>query len=507
MHSRLLCVHYQNVCTCKSDRALVTAHGVQVRNAATLAYVALVARLLGLKNTESESHSRKPATSLQAFLCSYPSLASFLLQKLTAAVAQTPTSHAGAPHPHLHPILLLFSNMQRSDGEAREGSVPPPGATVAEFEGVIRQCLSMPSLPVRTLAARALAALCPAGGLPAAVAQQLEVVAQDPAGLRQESADAVHGALLACHHMLLNAVPPCSIEECSSTLAVAAPMLKRRLWLLQQRVCGCAAVSREFVHVLEAFNAAHTAADSCCDGPSAMLSREGEKTSCCTDVKGLTVSSEAQAEAAQALITGTSCGDKEHVPMQDLWCQSMARLSLHGIDQDQDVVLGTAVHALHSESYCLRIEACRWLASTNLSLFESKVQQTLAEELWAVIRKESNQIALGAALEAAVHFGGALSLDGCSSNLPTAECLSDPIASHSSGAALQQWLVSLSDAVDGWLRPITATADRHGKDLHITQQALKCTGVLLGGMLDACTRRVHMQDVFVESECFQCVPS
>jgi hypothetical protein len=503
----LLRIHLQNTCVCMGVRVRGIAPAMQVRNAATLTYVALVARLLGLKNTGSESNSRRPAMSLQAFLCAYPSLASFLLEHLATATRQTAASHASTPHPHLHPILLLFANMQRSDGEARAGSVSSPGPAVTQIQDIIQQCLSMPSLAVRTLAARALAMLCPSGGLPGAVEQQLEAVSEHPARLLQQRADAVHGALLAVHHMLLNALPPCSIEECSSTLEVAAPMLKQRLWLLQQSLCPCAAVSREFAHVLEAFGAAHSASVSSCDGDSSALSNETEKMPRIVGVNELALSLDVQSVAAPALVGRERHGSTQHMPMQDLWSQSMARLSFYGANYDQDVTLGAAVHAIQSQSYCLRIEGFKWLASTDVLQLESRVQRLLADELWAAIRKETNQIALAAALEAAVCSGGGLDVAVCPRGPQIGMCLSEQNVNQSGDAALQHWLVSLGTAAVKRLQIITEAAAQHGNDQNISQQVLKCTAVLLRDMIDACSLcGVHLQNAFLDSTFSQCVP-
>lgn len=474
---------------------------LQVRNAATLAYVVLVARLLGLKNTESESNSRRPAMSMQAFLCSYPSLASFLLEHLTDAVTQTAASQATTPHPHLHPILLLFSNMQRSDGEAREGGVSSPGPAVAQFQAVIQQCLSMPSLAVRTLAARALAALCPAGGLPKAVAEQLDAVLDQPALLQQQRADAVHGALLAAHHMLLNAMPPCSTEENSSTLAVAAPLLEQRLWMLRQRLCPCAAVSREFVHVLEAFNAAQSA--SVHFHGEYMLPMNGKSKT--THGAAAKARLGVQTGAAQALMDCQCQLDRQQMPMQALWSQSMARISLTGTDIDLTTSLASTVYAVHSQEYCLRIEGYQWLSSENALQLDSKVQRKLADELWAAIGTEKNQVALAAALEAAVCFGGGLEMQEAL-DMSEREAFYRSEENHINREdALQHWL-GYCAAGEKRLQHISSAGAKHGNDQNISQQVLKFTGVLLGQMLDGCRHcGVDPQVAFaVESACSRC---
>ena len=466
----------------------------QVRNAATLAYVALVARLLGLKNTESESNSRRPAMSMHAFLCGYPSLASFLLERLAAAATQTAASHATTPHPHLHPVLLLFANMQRSDGEARQASVKSPGPAVTQLQNVLQQCLSMPSLAVRTLAARALAALCPAGGLPAALARHIQAVPDLPAKLQQQSADAVHGALLAAHHMLLNAMPPCSEDEMAAASTVAAPLLAQRLWMLRLSLCPCSAVSREFVHILEAYNNAQAASTHF---TGSMVPPVNGAKVVAGDAWGALAGTGVPTGAAQALMQFQCPSHKPQMAMQDLWSQSMARLSFSDASVAPSVCSATAVHALRSQHDCLRIEGFKWLASGNVRHLGCDMKRNVADELWAAIDVESNQDALGAALEAAVCFGGELEMQA-----PQGRQQSDVSCDTSQGSSredvLQLWLAACA-AADKRLQQVKSAAAKHCNDPRISQQALQFTGVLLGELIEGCSHYgVELSVAFAE---------
>ena len=439
--------------------------------------------------------------SIHTLLCGYPSLASFLQLRLTAAVTQTAASRATTPHPHLHPILLLFANMQRSDGEARESSSISisPGPTVADLRGTLQQCLNTaPSLAVRTLAARALVALCPAGCLPAEVVRHLEVVSEHPANLQQQSADAVHGALLAAHHMLLNAATPCSEEERSAVCAAAAPLLSQRLWMLSERHCPCAAISCEFVHVLEAYNAVQALiTQSFGDIPPIV---HGERV--VADVSDESCVIEA---AARVLIQFECRLDTKQMPMQDLWSQSMARLSFSGANRDLSVALATAVRALHSQDYCLRIEGFRWLTSEGVRHLDRDSRRNIADELWAAIEGESNQVALAASLEAAVCFGGGLDIQGPQGKQQS-EALYDSSGRDSSrDHALRLWLAACT-AGEKRLQQVNGAAAKHGKDHSISQQLLKFTGVLLGEMIEGCN--LYGVDVSaalaLESACSRC---
>lgn len=430
-----------------------------------------MARLLGLKNSESESNSRKPAMLVQAFLTSYPSLAAFLLERLKEAVAQTAASHAATPHPQLHPILLLFSNMQRSDGEAREANSTTPVLASVPFQEVIQLCLSMPSLAVRTLAARSLAVLCPAGDLPVALAQQLLAVPQHPAELKLQSADAVHGALLAVHHMLLNAVPTCHSEESSATLSAAAPLVQQRLWMIHQCLCPCAAVSREFVHVLMALNSLSTARGHMTSNDNTVQSEQAAQ---------LTTGLELPSQAAQALMAKREHTDHHWSPMQDLWSQSMARLAFCDSSIDENISFATAVYSMRSQQYALRIEGFRWLADTDIAQFGSNVRHRLAEELWSAIDSESNQVALAAAIEAAVSVGGCV----VDQEGDQVSCTPETAGSLNKGVhALNRWN-SVCDCVQKRIQHVENAVAAHGKDQHISQQALRCTGALLGDLLE-----------------------
>ncbi|XP_015696211.1 thyroid adenoma-associated protein homolog [Oryza brachyantha] len=134
----------------------------EVRNAACLAYTALVRRMVGFLNVHKRESARRSLTGLE-FFHRYPALHPFLLSELKVATELLADGHssnlesqiAKAIHPSLCPILILLSRLKPSPISCvTDDSLDP--FLLLPF---IQRCATQSNYRVRVLASRALVGL------------------------------------------------------------------------------------------------------------------------------------------------------------------------------------------------------------------------------------------------------------------------------------------------------------------------------------------------------------
>ncbi|KAA0194005.1 hypothetical protein HAZT_HAZT007145, partial [Hyalella azteca] len=121
-----------------------------IRNSSTLLFAALVTRMLGVKRTKDDLHS-KNAMSALLFFKRFPDLYKFLLEKLEEGVQDINQGRLAAS---LYPILLLLARLSPSPLEGMTSSL-----TLANFVPLVVQCSKAQIFRLRDLASRALAPL------------------------------------------------------------------------------------------------------------------------------------------------------------------------------------------------------------------------------------------------------------------------------------------------------------------------------------------------------------
>ncbi|KAL3696959.1 hypothetical protein R1sor_011035 [Riccia sorocarpa] len=144
-------------------QAFASSHW-EVRNAATLAFTALVHRMIGFLNTYQRESARRAITGFE-FFHRYPSLHPFLLGELKSATCQlehgitkgrsTGDGLASSLHPSLAPVLIVLSRLKPSfiNGDVEDWLNP------SAFMPYVSQCATQRNLQVRVLASSALAPL------------------------------------------------------------------------------------------------------------------------------------------------------------------------------------------------------------------------------------------------------------------------------------------------------------------------------------------------------------
>eukprot|EP00250_Pteridium_aquilinum_P018278 c24018_g1_i1 orf=60-7133(+) len=149
-----------------------SSHYWEVRNAAVLAFTALLRRMVGFLNNETYESARRAITGFE-FFHRFPLLHSFLLKELQNATSQLEDEKgcetaiksgnlSRTLHPSLAPILIILSRLKPSiiNSDADDWLSP------STFIPYISRCATQSNLKVRILASRALAPLVVADNLP-----------------------------------------------------------------------------------------------------------------------------------------------------------------------------------------------------------------------------------------------------------------------------------------------------------------------------------------------------
>ena len=243
----------------------------QVRNGATLAFAALLTKVVGYMNAANPvaGGASRRAVAGDEFFRRFPATHPFLLAELTEAAERLESQTDGAVHPALYPILALLSRLRPSsgaparesarrlkdtkankgeppdgdDGDRREieGSGAGAGADLdldpAAFAPAVRRCARGRVHAVRAAAARALAPLIRAQDVARALSETFRDAAafgddwtssvSPPSGTSRVSSrarrprlgyNAAHGALL-CAAELLGAEGPAEAGTAAHAMA------------------------------------------------------------------------------------------------------------------------------------------------------------------------------------------------------------------------------------------------------------------------------------------------
>ena len=243
----------------------------QVRNGATLAFAALLTKVVGYMNAANPAAggASRRAVAGDEFFRRFPATHPFLLAELTEAAERLESQTDGAVHPALYPILALLSRLRPSsgaparesarrlkdtkankgeppdgdDGDRREIEGSGAGASAdldldpAAFAPAVRRCARGRVHAVRAAAARALAPLIRAQDVARALAETFRDAAafgddwtssvSPPSGTSRVSSrarrprlgyNAAHGALL-CAAELLGAEGPAEAGTAAHAMA------------------------------------------------------------------------------------------------------------------------------------------------------------------------------------------------------------------------------------------------------------------------------------------------
>lgn len=266
--------------------ALITAilsfscHYWEVRNSATLAFTALVHRMIGFLNVHKRESARRAMTGFE-FFHRYPTLHPFLLEELLCATEQleesVSQSWSGSNlgkslHPSLGAVLMILSRFKPSTISSGSEDWLNPSA----FMPYVRRCATQRNLKVRILASKALAPLVSsenllkllldiASGLPRAGSQTTnnEVVNSAPRALARfdnvnpscrasVSFNAIHGILLQMDSLLsTNCMIIPDVAEKHQIVSALLPMLQSCSWLGSVKLCSCPMVISVYLKVLE----------------------------------------------------------------------------------------------------------------------------------------------------------------------------------------------------------------------------------------------------------------
>ncbi|PUZ50289.1 hypothetical protein GQ55_6G047200 [Panicum hallii var. hallii] len=252
----------------------------EVRNAACLAYTALVRRMVGFLNVQKRESARRSLTGLE-FFHRYPALHPFLSSELRIAtelladgVSNNLESHiVKAIHPSLCPILILLSRLKPSPISCGTDDSLDPFLLLP----FIQRCATQSNYRVRVLASRALIGLVSNERLQQVVSDILdnlasgnrEVVSHNvqfsdpPISVNMEngnllrasrsfSFNSIHGLLLQLSSLLDNNFRGLT-DSCKKDQIIGhlIDVLSRCSWLGSTKLCSCPVVSTSYLRVLD----------------------------------------------------------------------------------------------------------------------------------------------------------------------------------------------------------------------------------------------------------------
>ncbi|KAG8044278.1 hypothetical protein GUJ93_ZPchr0130g6516 [Zizania palustris] len=252
----------------------------EVRNAACLAYTALVRRMVGFLNVHKRESARRSITGLE-FFHRYPALHPFLFSELKVAtdlladglLGNLEAQIAKAIHPSLCPILILLSRLKPSPiSRGTDDSLDP--FLLLPF---IQRCATQSNYRVRVLASRALIGLVSNERLQHVVDDILhdlpcgshEVAAHhalcsDPLlsantengnltlPVKSSSFNSVHGLLLQLSSLLdKNFRALTDSTKKYQILSQLVEVLSKCSWLGCTKLCACPVVSTSYLRVLD----------------------------------------------------------------------------------------------------------------------------------------------------------------------------------------------------------------------------------------------------------------
>uniref|UniRef100_A0A1J3K759 Thyroid adenoma-associated protein-like protein n=1 Tax=Noccaea caerulescens TaxID=107243 RepID=A0A1J3K759_NOCCA len=223
----------------------------EVRNSATLAYTALVRRMIGFLNVQKRGSARRSLTGLE-FFHRYPLLHPFIYSELKAATDLLDTSGpsdsnlANHVHPSLWPILILLSRLKPSPIASESGDDLDPFV----FMPFIMKCSTQSNLRVRVLASRALVGLVSNEKLQGVL---LRIASALPSnGAQRGTFNYLHGILLQLGNLLdTNCRDLVDESKKDQITGQLIDVLAKCTWMASPLLCPCPILSTSFLRVLD----------------------------------------------------------------------------------------------------------------------------------------------------------------------------------------------------------------------------------------------------------------
>ncbi|XP_010516074.1 PREDICTED: thyroid adenoma-associated protein homolog isoform X2 [Camelina sativa] len=223
----------------------------EVRNSATLAYTALVRRMIGFLNVQKRVSTRRALTGLE-FFHRYPLLHPFIYSELKTATDLLDTSGpsdsnlVNLVHPSLWPILILLSRLKPSPIASETGDDLDPFV----FMPFIMKCSTQRNLRVRVLASRALVGLVSNEKLQSVL---LQIASTLPSNVAQGgSFNYLHGILLQLGNLLdTNCRDLADDSKKDQIIGKLINVLSKCTWMASPLTCPCPILCTSFLRVLD----------------------------------------------------------------------------------------------------------------------------------------------------------------------------------------------------------------------------------------------------------------
>ncbi|CAN1146112.1 Thyroid adenoma-associated protein, partial [Linum perenne] len=241
----------------------------EIRNAACLAYTALLRRMVGFLNVLKRESARRALTGLE-FFHRYPLLHPFFYKQLKVAtdlLEDARPGHSGlnlekVVHPSLCPMLILLSRLKPSAISSEKGDDLDPFL----FMPFIRKCSTQSNLRVRVLAAKALNGLVSneklastlliiASDLPFSASQvgtTSSSIISATDGIHCASFNSIHGMLLQIGSLLdANCRDLADVGKKEKILGDLLQILVERSWIACPKQCSCPILNTSFLRVVD----------------------------------------------------------------------------------------------------------------------------------------------------------------------------------------------------------------------------------------------------------------
>ncbi|XP_010552926.1 PREDICTED: thyroid adenoma-associated protein homolog isoform X2 [Tarenaya hassleriana] len=223
----------------------------EVRNSATLAYTALVRRMIGFLNVQKRESARRALSGLE-FFHRYPLLHPFIYNELKAATDMLDTSGPSdlnlknLVHPSLCPVLILLSRLKPSAIASETGDDLDP----LLFMPFIKKCSTQCNLRVRVLASQALTGLVSNEKLPTVL---FGIASDLPIDRTQYgSFNFLHGILLQLGALLdINCRSLTDSSKKDQLLGQLLDVLSECKWMASPILCPCPILNASFLRVLD----------------------------------------------------------------------------------------------------------------------------------------------------------------------------------------------------------------------------------------------------------------
>ncbi|KAJ3297387.1 hypothetical protein HDU79_003734, partial [Rhizoclosmatium sp. JEL0117] len=209
-----------------------------IRNCATMLFSALVTKVIGVKKSRDQDHVINTVSGRE-FFARFPSLHSFMMQKLAFAVSQLQGENHTV-HPAFYPILTILARLKPTTLEANTSHL-----TLVTFRPLVEECASSSFFKVREVTSRAYASLISSS-------EFVETIGRLMSDLNPLIPNELHGKLMIVRNLLeTHLYRETPSKDAVLDLQSRLPsVISTSLWILSK--CSVSAIQDVYIDILKA---------------------------------------------------------------------------------------------------------------------------------------------------------------------------------------------------------------------------------------------------------------